>query len=487
MADTKVSALTALTGSNLANGDLFYVVDVSAGTAGSKSITFSEMKTVLQPYSANLATLASGVSGGTLSLTVGGTGLSSCTTGDLLIGTAANALGRLAAGSSNNVLAISGGSPAWTNALSIATLSASGQITSTVTTGTAPFVVASTTEVANLNAARLQGSAASAFATASHTHAASEVSAGTFTGNYLFTGSTSDPPVRIRPHASAATIADFENSSGTIKAYVDTSGNIVSSSSLRSQVATGQAPIVVDSSTTACTNLNADMVDGYNASDFVLKSSTNYTAGVLLQGTGAGNLLAPLALGTSGQVLTATSGTGLTWTTPSAGGGSGATSATVEFSAPSLFSVGTNGASLLNLGDATTARMCRGFDDTTECYAYGSVCVPSNINGSGTVSFTAIGGLRSSTTGNLLWTFGEREAADTESWTGAYAEYDSASTAISGATTTQRAITWSVAVSTLGWASGDIVRFRVSRDPGVSGDATGDALLDSFSIKFPLS
>ncbi len=75
MADTKVSALTALTGSNLANGDLFYVVDVSAGTAGSKSITFSEMKTVLQPYSANLATLASGVSGGTLSLTVGGTGL----------------------------------------------------------------------------------------------------------------------------------------------------------------------------------------------------------------------------------------------------------------------------------------------------------------------------------------------------------------------------------------------------------------------------
>ncbi len=198
-----------------------------------------------------------------------------------------------------------------------------------------------------------------------HTHAASEVSAGTFTGNYLFTGSTSDPPVRIRPHASAATIADFENSSGTVKAYVDTSGNIVSSSSLRSQVATGQAPIVVDSSTTACTNLNADMVDGYNASDFVLKSSTNYTAGVLLQGTGAGNLLAPLALGTSGQVLTATSGTGLTWTTPSAGGGSGATSATVEFSAPSLFSVGTNGASLLNLGDATTARMCRGFDDTT--------------------------------------------------------------------------------------------------------------------------
>lgn len=38
MADSKLSQLTALAGTALAAGDLFYVDDVSAGTAGSKSI-----------------------------------------------------------------------------------------------------------------------------------------------------------------------------------------------------------------------------------------------------------------------------------------------------------------------------------------------------------------------------------------------------------------------------------------------------------------
>ena len=45
-------------------------------------------------------------------------------------------------------------------AVNTATISASGQITSTVSTGTAPFVVASTTEVANLNAATVGGKSA---------------------------------------------------------------------------------------------------------------------------------------------------------------------------------------------------------------------------------------------------------------------------------------------------------------------------------------
>ena len=45
-------------------------------------------------------------------------------------------------------------------AVNTATISASGQITSTVSTGSAPFVVASTTEVANLNAATVGGKSA---------------------------------------------------------------------------------------------------------------------------------------------------------------------------------------------------------------------------------------------------------------------------------------------------------------------------------------
>jgi hypothetical protein len=50
---------------------------------------------------------------------------------------------------------------------------------SDVTTGTAPFVVASATLVANLNADQLDGLEAAAFALASHNHAASDITSGT--------------------------------------------------------------------------------------------------------------------------------------------------------------------------------------------------------------------------------------------------------------------------------------------------------------------
>lgn len=48
---------------------------------------------------------------------------------------------------------------------------------------------------------------------------------------------------------------------------VDASGNVTNTGYLKSKVATGTAPIQV-SSTTLCTNLNADMVDGYGVSNF---------------------------------------------------------------------------------------------------------------------------------------------------------------------------------------------------------------------------
>ena len=48
---------------------------------------------------------------------------------------------------------------------------------------------------------------------------------------------------------------------------VDDSGNVTNTGYLKSKVATGTAPIQV-SSTTLCTNLNADMVDGYHSDQF---------------------------------------------------------------------------------------------------------------------------------------------------------------------------------------------------------------------------
>jgi len=64
------------------------------------------------------------------------------------------------------------------------------RLISTIATGTAPLTVASTTRVANLNAATagdadtVQGNAAAAFATAGHTHtSAAKIASGTYTGN----------------------------------------------------------------------------------------------------------------------------------------------------------------------------------------------------------------------------------------------------------------------------------------------------------------
>lgn len=53
----------------------------------------------------------------------------------------------------------------------------------------------------------------------------------------------------------------------TTELVVDNSGNVTNTGYLKSKVATGTAPIQV-SSTTLCTNLNADMIDGYHSDQF---------------------------------------------------------------------------------------------------------------------------------------------------------------------------------------------------------------------------
>jgi hypothetical protein len=47
MPDAKITDATPITGANVADGDLFRIVDISAGTSGSKSITRVELKAAL--------------------------------------------------------------------------------------------------------------------------------------------------------------------------------------------------------------------------------------------------------------------------------------------------------------------------------------------------------------------------------------------------------------------------------------------------------
>lgn len=372
-----------------------------------------------------------------------------------------------------------------------------GQLISALTTGTAPLSIASTTVVSNLNADKVDGYDASAFSLSGHTHAFSDIGVGTTSGVGfgMSAGSStaSGAVLNIQAGSVGKAIESFDDTN-TSRFSVSVTG-IVTGRTYQSTATHGTQPLGI-SSTTACTNLNADFLDGSHASAFATSSHTHgmssltgdtFTAGQLMGGTGAGGLLSKVNAGTAGQCLGWTTGGAFTAITPGTGSGGGATAARVMFSATALDSLGTNGASLLNLGDATTARLCRGFDDTTETYAYGSFQVPYNINASGTVAFNVVGGMRSATSGSVGWTLGEREAAGGESWTGAYAEYDSVATVVPGATTTQFSIGWSTTASALGWASGDTIRFRVSRDPSASGDASGDALLDYFYIDIPTS
>ena len=105
--------------------------------------------------------------------------------------------------------------------LAVSTLSASGQITSTWTSGTAPFVVASTTNVANLNASSLNGAtfsnpgsigAGTAAAGAFTTLSASSTVSGTGFSTYL-----ASPPAigGTAANTGAFTSVTLASSSGT--------------------------------------------------------------------------------------------------------------------------------------------------------------------------------------------------------------------------------------------------------------------------------
>jgi hypothetical protein len=116
------------------------------------------------------------------------------------------------------------------------------QIQSTLATGTAPLQVASTTVVANLNADLLDGLEATAF---------------------------------LQPDGSVPLTADWDAGAFEIRAET-----------FESDVATGTAPLVI-ASTTLVSNLNADLLDGIEAAEFVQRDGSIPMTGDLDMGTQA--------------------------------------------------------------------------------------------------------------------------------------------------------------------------------------------------------
>jgi hypothetical protein len=138
--------------------------------------------------------------------------------------------------------------------MAVSTLSASGQITSTLASGTAPFVVASTTNVANLNASSLNG--------------ATFAAPGTI-------GSTT---------ASGATFTSIAGTSLTITA---------GSTSVAAFSATGITNSPISGSTGSFTTLGAN-------------SQVSFTANTSSSTTGTGTIVVTGGVGVSGQVTCAT-------------------------------------------------------------------------------------------------------------------------------------------------------------------------------------
>jgi hypothetical protein len=160
---------------------------------------------------------------------------------------------------------------------SFSAVSASGAITSTVATGTAPFTISSTTRVANLNVDMIDGLDSTAFPI---------LAPGSSSRNVIQpTGASFIPLVCKGFTSQSAALQQWQNSGGTSLASVSAAG-LISALSFTSTQTTGTAPFVV-ASTTLVTNLNADSVDNLHATNFPILAPTSSTRN-LIQPTGAG-------------------------------------------------------------------------------------------------------------------------------------------------------------------------------------------------------
>lgn len=142
--------------------------------------------------------------------------------------------------------------------MSLSSLSLSGQLTSTQSTGTAPFVVASTTKVSNLNVDLLDGA----------------------------DWSTPGPIGGGTPSSGAFTT-------------VSATGQITST------LATGTAPLVV-ASTTKVANLNADLLDGADWASPAAIGSVSPSSGAFTTGAFSGQLTSTVSTGTAPMVISST-------------------------------------------------------------------------------------------------------------------------------------------------------------------------------------
>lgn len=143
------------------------------------------------------------------------------------------------------------------------------QGTFTITTGTAPLVITSTTLVDNLNVDQVDGYDLNQAVQTSSSPTFAAITLGT-TNSITLNSSGTDPVISAKStggelyFGDGITVADKETSPD----WSITGAGLVSGLRFVSSQGTGTAPLTV-SSTTLCANLNADLWDGYEFSDYL--------------------------------------------------------------------------------------------------------------------------------------------------------------------------------------------------------------------------
>lgn len=159
-----------------------------------------------------------------------------------------------------------------------------------------------------------------------------------------------------------------------------------------------------------------------------------------------------------------------------------------QFSPPALQCLETNRPAQSSVDFGTIISPVLAFDDTAEEYANGVLEVPDTLDTAGTVTFRVVCSPKTGAASkNVGWTFGHRPVNTGEAIDGSYTEEDSGAVSITATTGQQTIMEWTETVSNLGWVAGDIVYFRLSRDPSVTNDLTGDCYFVRLTVDVPVT
>lgn len=183
-------------------------------------------------------------------------------------------------------------------------------------------------------------------------------------------------------------------------------------------------------------------------------------------------------------------GTGLYWNSTSltasgGGGGSGSTEHNPQYPAGAFDYPSANPAPL-DTDTGTNGTVKRQlFDDTTEEFVIGQFKCPSDIT-SGDVTFRAIGyAVIAAASKNIEFTFYHAAISNGESWDTAYTAEVSGDLACDATQDQIDVFTWTETVANLGWAAGDLIRFKLSRTAPTTNNLSADYGLVFFEIDIP--